>query len=88
MTTLLKLFDAKPVEYVATALIIVSALLTSFNIYPLNLWTATIGGIIWVMISWAWARYSLVVLNIALLAIYLAGFAWSIYHPSPTINCI
>lgn len=63
-------------EWIATALLILNAILTSINIYPANVFVALLGGIMWTWISIIWKRWSLIVLNLTLLIIYVGGLLW------------
>jgi hypothetical protein len=61
------------VEWLATGLLIVGTVLTSWNIYPLNILVAITSGMMWIWVSWQWRKWSLILLNCVLLTIYISG---------------
>ena len=69
----------KWLKWIATASVILGAILTSADIQPYNMIVFNFGNICWLAIGIMWKEKSLVVLNIGLIAIYAAGMLrW--YH--------
>lgn len=61
-------------KWLATALLIVSAVLTSGNwLYPINVILCLLGNLLWAVVGWMWKEFSLVVLSVILTVIYLGG---------------
>lgn len=60
-------------EWGSTTLIIASVVLTSFNIYPLNVWVAFAGNFGWIAIGYLWKKLSLIIISVAISAIYVVG---------------
>ena len=61
------------IEWSATAIFLVSVLLTSFNIYPLNIFVALVANILWLWLGFIWKKYSLIIVEAVVVAIYFAG---------------
>ena len=49
-------------EWVSTAILIAGVTLTSFNIFPANLYLGLIGNFGWTIISIKWRKWSLLVI--------------------------
>jgi hypothetical protein len=43
-------------EWLSTATLIAGVALTSFNIYPLNLWVSLAGNAGWMLLGWMWRK--------------------------------
>jgi hypothetical protein len=63
------------IEWASTAVLITGVLLTSLNVYPLNLAFNFAGNLGWFVIGFMWRKYSLIVVQTVILAIYFAGLA-------------
>ncbi len=63
----------KVIEWSATGIFLVSVLLTSFNIYPLNIFVALVANIIWLWLGFIWNKWSLIIVEAVVVAIYFAG---------------
>lgn len=63
------------VEWTSTAILIAGVVLTSLNIYPANLVFSFVGNFGWFVIGFLWRKYSLIVVQSVILAIYLGGIA-------------
>ena len=59
--------------WTATAMVIVAALLPSFNVYPLYVFIFTAASVLWTYVRWLWREKSLYVLNGILTLIYILG---------------
>ena len=64
-------------KWLGCGFVIVGALLTAFNIYPLNLLILNFGIICYVIWSLMTKEYSILVLNVVLFIIYLVGYLYS-----------
>jgi hypothetical protein len=62
-------------EWFCTALLIAGVVLTSFNIYPLNLYVLLVGNAVWMILAWIWRKYSLLVVQTIITLIYVVGIA-------------
>jgi len=62
-------------EWTCTALLIAGVILTSFNIYPLNLYVLLVGNGVWMILAWIWRKYSLLVVQTVITLIYVVGIA-------------
>ena len=60
-------------QWTATAFTIVGAVLTSANLYPYNVFGLYVGTVLWTIWAVRIRQLSLIVVNSALLAIYLGG---------------
>jgi hypothetical protein len=67
-----KLKDAI-IEWTLTAVLIAGVALTSFNVYPMNLWVCLAGNIGWVYLAWTWRKWSLFVVQLIITVIYILG---------------
>ena len=61
------------VKWISSVFIIISMILTSANIYPLNLYVAVIPTLGWIWVSVQWRDNALVAMNMTALTIYLIG---------------
>ena len=61
------------IEWGSTVLVIVGALLTSFNTYPLNIYVILVGNFGWMIIGLMWKKPSLIIIQTVLTLIYIAG---------------
>jgi len=64
-------------KWLGCGFVIAGALLTAFNIYPLNLLILNFGIICYVIWSLMTKEYSILVLNVVLFVIYLVGYLYS-----------
>jgi len=68
-----KIFNEKVIEWVSTIFLILGVILTSYNIFPANIWVAFLGNTGWIIIGIIWKKASLVIVSIFLGVIYLSG---------------
>lgn len=61
------------IEWLATAIFLISVLLTSFNIYPLNVYIALLANILWLWLGFIWKKWSLIIVESVVVIIYLIG---------------
>ena len=67
----------KTLKWFGCGFVIAGALLTAFNIYPLNLLILNFGIVCYVIWSLMTKEYSILVLNVVLFVIYLVGYLYS-----------
>lgn len=60
-------------EWGSTALLLVGVALTSFNIYPLNLWVCLAANVGWTVMGILWKKWSLLIVQAVVSAIYIFG---------------
>jgi hypothetical protein len=60
-------------EWGITITLIIGVALTSFNIFPLNLWVSMIGNVGWLYLGYVWRKWSLFVVQLVITAIYIIG---------------
>jgi hypothetical protein len=60
-------------EWSATALLLLGVALTSFNVFPINLWISLVGNLLWLIIAVIWRKASLLVVQLVIVALYIAG---------------
>lgn len=71
---LMKKFDAEFfLEWTSTALVIIGAVLTAWNIYPLNLVVQFVGNVGWFAVGYMWKKWSLMTIQAVISVIYIAG---------------
>lgn len=63
----------KILKWAATAITLVGAVLTSLNIYPLNVIAFNLGSVLWLIFAIRIKEPSLIVVNTGLLLVYVAG---------------
>jgi hypothetical protein len=63
------------IEWTLTAMLIAGVALTSFNIYPINLWVCLAGNIGWLYLGWHWRKWSLFVVQLIITIIYILGIS-------------
>jgi len=73
-TTKQKILVEKIIKWQGCALVIAGAVLTAFNIYPLNLIILNLGIIFYIAWSILVKEMSILVLNVVLFVIYLVGY--------------
>lgn len=60
-------------EWTSTIILLVGAALTSLNIYPLNVYFSMVGNLGWLIVALSWRRPSLIVIQLVITVIYVAG---------------
>ncbi len=61
------------VEWTSTAILLVGVALTAYNIYPLGIWISFLGNLGWFVIGIMWRKWSLIIIQIIISAIYFSG---------------
>ena len=60
-------------EWFATLLLIAGVALTSWNIYPLNIYISLAGNFAWLLVALVWRKWSLITIQFVIILIYVAG---------------
>ena len=60
-------------EWGSTFVLLCGAALTSLNIYPMNVFLSLAGNLGWLVVSLMWRRPSLIVIQLVISFIYVAG---------------
>lgn len=60
-------------KWAATAITLIGAVLTSLNIYPLNVIAFNLGSVLWLIFAIRIKEPSLIVVNTGLLLVYVTG---------------
>jgi hypothetical protein len=60
-------------EWFGTAIVLIGVAMTSYNIYPSNLYMGLLGNFIWAIVGWKWRKWSLLVIEAAISILYVAG---------------
>jgi hypothetical protein len=68
-----KVFNDKTIEWASTTLLIVGVVLTSYNIFPINVWLSLIGNAGWIIVGVMWRKVSLIIVSTFISMIYLSG---------------
>ena len=61
------------IKWTGSIFLIVAMMMTSANIFPMNLYVALVGMIAWLVVGILWHDRALIVLNAISVAIYLTG---------------
>lgn len=61
------------IEWLATAVLIVGVALTSWNIYPANIYISAAGNLLWFLVGYHWKKWSLITIQIIVTGIYAVG---------------
>lgn len=64
-------------EWLSTALVIAGAALTSWNVYPENLYVVIAGNFGWIIVGLYWRKWSLITIQVILTVIYIVGLIHS-----------
>ena len=60
-------------EWLSTALVIIGAILTAWNVYPTNIMFQFVGNVGWFVVGYMWRKWSLMTIQAIVSAIYIAG---------------
>lgn len=60
-------------EWACTIILLAGVVLTSLNIFPLNIWFLLLGNVGWIVLGIIWRKVSLIVLQTVITIIYIAG---------------
>jgi hypothetical protein len=63
----------KTIEWLATVVSLVSAILTAYHYMPLNFWLGIVAGILWIIWAGKSKSYGIITVNIAFIVISIIG---------------
>jgi hypothetical protein len=58
-------------EWSITVILIIGAILTSLNVYPLNIWFLFVSNLGWAIQAMLWSKYSLLIVQTTITVIYI-----------------
>ena len=61
------------IEWSATITLIVAVALTSWNIYPANIYMSTLGNFLWLLMALHWKKLSLITIQVFIILLYFGG---------------
>jgi len=61
------------VAWLATTCLLIAATLAAFNVHPLYIYAFIFSNTLWVIVGILWKEKSLIVMNVGLTVIYIAG---------------
>jgi hypothetical protein len=61
------------IECIATITLIAGVALTSWNVYPANIYISALGNFLWLLIALHWKKWSLITIQFFVILIYAAG---------------
>lgn len=61
------------IEWAATVTLILGVALTSWNIYPANIYMSTVGNFLWLLMALYWRKWSLITIQVFIILIYAGG---------------
>ena len=67
-------------EWGSTGLLLIGVALTSFNIFPLNLWVCLVANAGWAVMGVVWRKWSLLIVQAVVSAIYIVGIVKHYYY--------
>lgn len=68
------------IEWIATITLILGVALTSWNIYPANIYMSALGNFLWLLIGFYWRKFSLIVIQFVIMFIYIGGIIKLFMH--------
>mgnify|MGYP003345879769 CR=1 FL=1 len=63
------------IEWTATITLIIGVALTSWNMYPANIYVSALGNFLWFLMALYWKKWSLITIQVVVVGIYLFGMA-------------
>lgn len=61
------------IEWAATITLIIGVALTSWNVYPANIYMSALGNFLWLLMALHWKKWSLITIQIFILLLYMGG---------------
>ena len=61
------------IEWSATITLILGVALTSFNIYPSNIYMSALGNFLWLLMALHWKKWSLITIQTFIIILYVGG---------------
>jgi hypothetical protein len=73
----MSMLTSKQIEFIfewgSTFILLCGAALTSLNVYPMNVFLSLAGNVGWLVVSVMWRKPSLIVIQLVISVIYVAG---------------
>ncbi len=63
----------KILEWSSTVVLLIGVYLTAVNIYPMNVYISLVGNFGWLVIAVIWRKWSLLTVQLVIVAIYIYG---------------
>ena len=60
-------------EWVATVCFLISVALTSFNVFPVNLYVSLLTNVLWLAVGVIWRKWSLIIVEAIVCVMYAVG---------------
>jgi hypothetical protein len=61
------------IEWAATITLIIAVALTSWNVYPANIYMSALGNFLWLLMALHWKKLSLITIQAFILLLYTGG---------------
>lgn len=61
------------IEWAATITLVIGVALTSWNVYPANIYMSAIGNFLWLLMALYWKKWSLITIQVFIMLIYAGG---------------
>ena len=61
------------IEWSATITLIIGVALTSWNVYPANIYMSALGNFLWLLMALHWKKWSLITIQVFIILIYAGG---------------
>ena len=61
------------IEWAATITLIIGVALTSWNVYPANIYMSALGNFLWFLMALHWKKWSLITIQTFILILYTSG---------------
>lgn len=61
------------IEWAATVTLILGVALTSWNVYPANIYMSALGNFLWLLMALHWKKWSLITIQVFIILIYAVG---------------
>jgi hypothetical protein len=68
------------IKWLGTVLCLVGIFLTSFNIYPYNVWFSLVGSLLWTLAGFIQRDIALFIVEAVAVAMYIAGVVKIIFY--------
>lgn len=69
------------IEWAATITLILGVALTSWNIYPANIYMSALGNFLWLLMALHWKKWSLITIQVFIILIYAGGIVKVFFLP-------
>jgi len=69
------------IEWAATITLILGVALTSWNIYPANIYMSALGNFLWLLMALHWKKWSLITIQVFIIILYAGGIVKVFFLP-------